>query len=140
MVPRNDCVVRHCKKRYVDGGIVSPSAFHLKPARTVKGKRFPTETYLSVCWLELHGGDLNLIRNDIPLQMHPKERLAILNVNDIVTSVIAGGLVRLSVKRKPRSGYTNDSHCGIAGYGLTDNDSVGKELCDLIQRVEPAVP
>ncbi|MCY3957113.1 MAG: hypothetical protein OXG65_02355 [Chloroflexi bacterium] len=134
------CVVRHCKRRLVHGKKVSAEAFRLRCERESNGQWYPEDTYLSVCWLEFHGGNLDLIRRDIPLKTKRGEHLLVLNIADIVTIQVPSTKGVLSVKHKPRDGRTDDSHAGICGYRPADNATVGGVLRHRVDRIEPAVP
>lgn len=130
--------VRFCPEEKYHDGKASPEAFALRPERPHRGKLLPADTYLSGAWMEYRQCDLDLICADIPLTKKSGDWLLIFRVQDIrrVRGSMAGS--HLDAKHEPLDPKDPDSHSGVHGYTLSDNNRVGLALRRLVKRAEHA--
>ena len=75
-----------------------------------------SEDYLSFNWIEYHAPDhetaIDEIRDTIPLTLNERDRFVVLNVADVVESILAGGGHSPSVRFCPTC--DNPSHVATA--------------------------
>ena len=120
-------VARWCRPNTVDKQTGWPKVNAFYPR---KG-----ENYLSGNWIEFHDPDhdtaVDEIRNIIPLEVDERSRFVVLNVGEILESIVAGAGRSPSVRFCPGCG--NPSHVAIAWEDLVhDYQSVAAELYTLI--------
>ena len=104
-LPDSDHVSRWCRGRDVESGRPKLSAFYPRQS----------EDYLSFNWIEHFSPDhetaVDKIRDSIPLSVREGDRFVVLNVADVMESILAGGARSPSVRFCPKC--NNPSHVAI---------------------------
>ena len=136
-IPDKDHFARHCPKQRFQEGKASPEAFALRPKRRRGGTCYEADTFLSGCWMEYRECDIGLICSDIPLSKRPGDVLLILSVRDIRQVRAPTSQRCLDVKHQPDDPKNPDSHSGIHGYVLAENEVVGRVLRRLVKGTKP---
>jgi hypothetical protein len=131
-VPAPDHISRYCKPKTLgEDGQPSRTSFMLKPS----------ESFLSVNWLEYYGdigreSQLDKIRQHIQLSLAPTGKFAILNVGKTLKHIhLASGITDVSVLHEPT--LEDPSHSGIHGY-THEQDLVADLLAEVVQEIYPA--
>ena len=120
-IPGENFVSRWCRSKVVDGGWPKVSAFYPRLK----------EEYLSGNWLEYYTGDretaVNKIIDSIPLDLSEDDRFVVLQVDEILDSIHAGGGHSPSVIFKPAD--NNPSHVAIGWDNWPQNSqTIASEL------------
>ena len=107
-LPDDDHVARWCRRRDVDPESELPkvSAFYPRVS----------ENYLSFNWIEFHAqchvNAINRIRDTIPLSIHKDDKFVVLNVSEVLESILASDGRSPSVRFCPED--NSPSHVAVA--------------------------
>ena len=103
-LPDDDHVSRWCRRRDVDPESGRPKVSAFYPRQS--------EDYLSFNWIEYHAVNhetaIDGIRDSIPLTKHEDDKFVVLNVAEVMESILAGGGQSPSVRFCPKC--NNPSH------------------------------
>lgn len=126
-------LIRHCRKRWADGGLPSLEAFKLRPSELQRD-----DPYLSFNWLEKiceeaeilidRDGAIRRLEERPPLDIKPGELwivLSCMRIEDVILEATGG---RPDIAPKPMK--CNRSHVSVGGYDVALNCEVATGLAE----------